>query len=61
MTVATMETNLDGVQEAEKAIRLVDKGQKKKRFLQMSNEQVKIFVYLQITKKKIGENSLILV
>jgi hypothetical protein len=60
MTVATMETNLDGVQEAEKAMQLVDKGQKKKKLHRMSHEMVKIFVYLQITKS-IGENSLILV
>jgi hypothetical protein len=40
MTVATMETNLDGVQEAEKAMQLVDKGQKKKKLHRMSHEMV---------------------
>jgi hypothetical protein len=54
MTVAAMETNLDGFQKAEMAIRTIDKGddkkkKKKKKLHRMSNEEVMFFVYLQMT------------
>jgi hypothetical protein len=51
MTVAAMETNLDGFQKAEMAIQTIDKGddkKKKKKLRRMSNEEVMIFVYLQM-------------
>jgi hypothetical protein len=45
-----METNLDEVQKAEMVIRTVEKSNNKKRKLRrMSNEEVMIFVYLQMT------------
>jgi hypothetical protein len=50
MTATAMETNLDGVQETEKAIRSVDKGQKKK-LRGMSNEEVKVFCLSTNNKK----------
>ncbi len=51
-----VDTNLDDAQEADRAVLLVDKGQKKTLRL-MSNEEIKIFVYPQL-RKEIGENFL---
>jgi phosphoenolpyruvate-protein kinase (PTS system EI component) len=53
MTVAAMETNLDGFQKAEMAIRTIDKGDDKKKMLRrMSNEEVMFFVYNDIRNGK---------